>query len=38
MQSNAEKSEVLLGNGKYENFSDRVNLHQLGIACTVLQK
>ena len=24
------KSEVLRGNGKYKNFSDRVNLHQLG--------
>ena len=32
------KSEVLRGNGKYKNFSDRVNLHQLGVACMVLQK
>ena len=32
------KSEVLWGNGKYKNFSDRVNLHQLGVACMVLQK
>ena len=32
------KSEVLRGNGKYKNFSDRVNLHQLGVACVVLQK
>ena len=32
------KSEVLWGNGKCENFSDGVNLHQLGVACMVLQK
>ena len=32
------KSEVLRENGKYKNFSDRVNLHQLGVACIVLQK
>ena len=32
------KSEVLWGNGECENFSDRVNLHQLGVACMVLQK
>ena len=32
------KSEVLQGNGKYKNLSDRVNLHQLGVACMVLQK
>ena len=32
------KSEVLWGNGKYDNFSDGLNLHQLGVACMVLQK
>jgi hypothetical protein len=32
------KSEVLWGNGKYKNFSDGVNLHQLGVACMVLHK
>ena len=32
------KSEVLWENGKCENFSDGVNLHQLGVACMVLQK
>ena len=25
-------------NGKYENFSDGVNLHPLGVACMVSQK
>ena len=29
------KSEVLRGNGKNKNFSDGVNLHQLGGACMV---
>ena len=32
------KSKVLWGNGKYDNFSDGLNLHQLGVACMVLQK
>jgi hypothetical protein len=32
------KSEVLWGNEKYKNFSDGVNLHQLGVACMVLYK
>ena len=32
------KSEVLCRNGKYNNFSDRVNFHHLGVACMVLQK
>ena len=31
------KSKVLWGNGKYDNFSDRLNLYQLGVACMVLQ-
>ena len=29
------KSEVLRGNGENKNFSDGVNLHQLGGACMV---
>ena len=30
------ESEILWKNGKYENFSDGVNLHPLGVACMVL--
>ena len=30
------ESEILWENGKYENLSDGVNLHPLGVACMVL--
>jgi hypothetical protein len=30
------ESEILWKSGKYENFSDGVNLHPLGVACMVL--
>ena len=30
------ESEILWKNGKYENFSDGVNLYPLGVACMVL--